>query len=160
MSRHPHHRNPWWWTFTDVELSMIASHLAAGGSFCCMANADARELVTRSLYKQALLAEHAYEAWGCYGDNKGERGSGSRAFAGHGPYGWITPGLEHTEADTANKRESELRRAAKYFQDFLADIAPRPPLTLERYHQLKRNADAHFAILDDLTKIVDPVTVN
>lgn len=151
---------PWWWTFTDVEISMIASHLAAGGSFCCKANADARCAVTSSKRKQDLLAEHAYEGWGCYGDSKEPAGSGagSRSFAGEGPYFWVTPGMVHTKRDTASKRDHELGRAAKYFKDFLDEISPR--FTLEQYNEAKRNVDYHFKVLAWLDAILPPVTVN
>ena len=141
---------------------MIASHLAAGGSFCCKANDDARALVTKSKRKQDLLAEHAYEAWGCYGDAKEPAGSGtgSSSFAGQGPYFWVTPGLEHTAGDTASKREHELKQARKRFQDFLEDIAPRPAITMDAYLKAKRTADNFFNTLDALNDIVNPRTVN
>lgn len=107
---------PWWWTFTDEELSKIASHLAAGGTLCCEHNADARRAITENRRKLDLLAEHAYDGWGCY--------EASPKFAGQGPYlrqdG--TPWSDPAFADRC--RQDELDRAGRYFRDFLADISP------------------------------------
>lgn len=151
-------KHPWWWTFTDVELSMIASHLAAGGSFCCKANADARELVTTSEIKQELLAEHAYERWGCYDggyDKLAGRGNGSRAFAGVGPYLRST-GVEYSAAETERQRQWELEQAGHYFKKFMEDVSPRFAwLTLERYNTAKRNADNTFKAIDALAALVE-----
>jgi hypothetical protein len=54
-----------WRSFTHTELSLIASHLAGGGSFCCQHNAEQRARVTDNLRKRDRLAEFAHEAMGC-----------------------------------------------------------------------------------------------
>jgi hypothetical protein len=54
-----------WEDFTDDELSMIASHLAGGGAFCCHEHRFERATVTASHRRQHILADHAYDRWGC-----------------------------------------------------------------------------------------------
>jgi len=54
-----------WDEFTDDELSMIASHLAGGGAFCCEQHRFERATVTPSRRKQHILADQAYDRWGC-----------------------------------------------------------------------------------------------
>ena len=112
---HASHR-PWWWTFTDVELSVIASHLAAGGSFCCKHNEDARRAVTGDRRKLDLLAGHAYDGWGCY--------EYSAKLAGQGPYVRQNGTLWDKEF-AATLRKDEIDRAARYLDDFLEDMAPK-----------------------------------
>jgi len=51
---------------SDQQQSMISSHLAGRGAFCCSKHAAARSTVTRSKSLQDWLAEHAYEEWGCH----------------------------------------------------------------------------------------------
>lgn len=55
--------------FSPDQLSMIASHLAGGGVFCCKEGAAARRNVTCSKTLRARLADHAYESWGCGGNS-------------------------------------------------------------------------------------------
>ena len=54
-----------WEDFTHDELSMIASHLAGGGAFCCKEHRSERGTVTDSRRKREILADQAYERWGC-----------------------------------------------------------------------------------------------
>lgn len=61
-----------WPGFTHTELSMIASHLAGGGSFCCRHNAAQRARVTSNRRKRERLATFAHEAMGCRSDRTSE----------------------------------------------------------------------------------------
>ena len=54
-----------WEDFTHEELSMIASHLAGGGAFCCEEHRSERATVTTSPRKRNILADQAYDRWGC-----------------------------------------------------------------------------------------------
>lgn len=54
-----------WSGFTDVELSMIASHLAGGGALCCLQNRSVRATITDNRSRRARLAHEAYERFGC-----------------------------------------------------------------------------------------------
>jgi len=51
---------------SDQQQSMIASHLAGGGAFCCGTHVADRLTVTRSKSLQAWLEEFALENWGCH----------------------------------------------------------------------------------------------
>ena len=59
-----------WEDFTHEELSMIASHLAGGGAFCCKQHDLTRSTVTKSIRRQQILEHQAYDRWGCQWDDK------------------------------------------------------------------------------------------
>jgi len=56
-----------WRRFTHRQLSMIASHLAGGGTVCTCEPQGRQALatVTTSRRLRDDLGEHAYENWGC-----------------------------------------------------------------------------------------------
>jgi hypothetical protein len=55
----------YWRGFTDKELSMMATHLANGGSLCCEENAGVRMAITKSTRKQDKIYDFAYGRLGC-----------------------------------------------------------------------------------------------
>jgi hypothetical protein len=59
-----------WGGFTDAQLSMIASHLAGGGSLCCANEAGSRAAITRSEDRDGLIEMFGHEALGCRWDNE------------------------------------------------------------------------------------------